>query len=118
MMVVSPFSRGGWVCSDTFDHTSQLQFLSERFGVPVPNVSQWRLNTVGNLTAALPTLTAPNTTIPTLPATSGSLTAPPIGGECVGVQILEVNYPTPPYPIPAVQTQPTQGPNTLTPTPT
>jgi len=32
MLVVSPFSVGGWVCSDTFDHTSQLRFLETRFG--------------------------------------------------------------------------------------
>jgi phospholipase C len=36
MLVVSPFSRGGWVCSDTFDHTSTLRFLETRFGVEVP----------------------------------------------------------------------------------
>ena len=27
MLVVSPFSRGGFVCSDVFDHTSILRFL-------------------------------------------------------------------------------------------
>jgi phospholipase C len=53
MLVVSPFSRGGHVCSKTFDHTSQLQFLAARFGVEVPNVSHWRRHTVGDLTATL-----------------------------------------------------------------
>ena len=62
MLVVSPFSAGGWVCSDVFDHTSQLQFLAERFGVTVPNVSAWRNKTVGDLTATLPMLHAPVTT--------------------------------------------------------
>ncbi len=33
MIVVSPFSAGGWVCSDIFDHTSQLQFLASLFNV-------------------------------------------------------------------------------------
>ena len=33
MTVISPFSRGGHVAS-VFDHTSQLRFLEERFGVP------------------------------------------------------------------------------------
>ncbi len=37
LLVVSPFSRGGYVCSDTFDHTSQLRFLETRFGVKAPN---------------------------------------------------------------------------------
>ena len=38
LLVVSPFSRGGYVCSDTFDHTSQLRFLETRFGVKAPNI--------------------------------------------------------------------------------
>ena len=38
-LIVSPFSRGGFVCSDTFDHTSTLQLLEARFGVEVPNLT-------------------------------------------------------------------------------
>jgi phospholipase C len=53
MLVVSPFSRGGHIASEVFDHTSQLKLLSERFGIDVPNVSKWRLDTVGDLTSAL-----------------------------------------------------------------
>jgi phospholipase C len=53
MLVVSPFSRGGHLASEVFDHTSQLKFLSERFGIEVPNVSKWRRDTVGDLTSAL-----------------------------------------------------------------
>ncbi len=117
MIVVSPFSAGGWVCSDTFDHTSQLQFIAQRFGVEVPNVSPWRLSTVGDLTAALPTFSSPRTAVPTLPATSASETTGVVGMECSGSQITELNPQTPAYPIPNPQTQPTQGPNTLTPTP-
>jgi phospholipase C len=52
MIVMSPFSRGGFLCSDTFDHTSMLRFLETRFGVEVPNLSQWRRETVGDLTSA------------------------------------------------------------------
>src|SRR5580698_3661356 len=33
MLVISPFSRGGYVASGVFDHTSQLRFLEARFGV-------------------------------------------------------------------------------------
>jgi len=113
MLVVSPFSAGGWVCSDTFDHTSQLQFLADRFGVTVPNVSTWRQNTVGNLTSTLPTLSAPLTTKPTLPATSSSIKNPPVGGECTSGQLLELNPKTKPYPIPNKQKQPTQEPGIL-----
>ena len=53
MLVVSPFSRGGHICSQTFDHTSQLRFLEERFGVRAPNISAWRRSAVGDLTATL-----------------------------------------------------------------
>src|SRR5262249_36199922 len=42
LLLVSPYSRGGFVCSDTFDHTSLLRFLETRFGVEVPNLSVWR----------------------------------------------------------------------------
>jgi phospholipase C len=119
MLVVSPFSAGGWVCSDTFDHTSQLQFLAERFGVPVPNVSEWRRETAGNLTSALPRIGSPKTAVAPLPATSENINAAPIGNECGGLQLLELNVGIAPYPLPSGgQTQPTQGPNTLTPTPT
>ena len=41
-LVISPFSRGGYVCGATFDHTSTLRLLEARFGVEVPNLSQWR----------------------------------------------------------------------------
>jgi phospholipase C len=53
MLVLSPFSRGGHIASEVFDHTSQLQLVGERFGVEVPNVSAWRLQTVGDLTSTL-----------------------------------------------------------------
>ncbi|TNC23544.1 alkaline phosphatase family protein [Amycolatopsis alkalitolerans] len=52
-LVISPWSRGGWVCSDTFDHTSTLRFLERRFGVREPNISDWRRRAVGDLTSAL-----------------------------------------------------------------
>ncbi|HEY1569236.1 MAG TPA: alkaline phosphatase family protein [Solirubrobacteraceae bacterium] len=52
MLVVSPFSRGGLVCTDTFDHTSMLRFLETRFGVEVPNLSAWRRRVTGDLTGA------------------------------------------------------------------
>ncbi|WP_282955752.1 alkaline phosphatase family protein, partial [Xanthomonas euvesicatoria] len=36
MYVVSPWSRGGWVDSQVYDHTSVLRLLERRFGVPAP----------------------------------------------------------------------------------
>ncbi|WP_042422940.1 phosphocholine-specific phospholipase C [Streptacidiphilus anmyonensis] len=52
MLVVSPWSTGGYVCSQTFDHTSIIQFIEQRFGVHEPNISPWRRAVCGDLTAA------------------------------------------------------------------
>ena len=77
--MISPFSRGGHVVSEIFDHTSQLQFLHERFGVEVPNVSKWRRKTVGDLTSTL--FRSPHQTkLPHLPEVA--LTPFNLGGSC------------------------------------
>ena len=52
LLVLSPFSRGGFLCSETFDHTSLLRFLETRFGAEVPNLSAWRREVTGDLTGA------------------------------------------------------------------
>jgi phospholipase C len=69
MFVVSPWSRGGYVSSQVFDHTSVLQFIEKRFGVQEPNISPWRRAVCGDLTTALD-FTASDPTFPTLPNTS------------------------------------------------
>jgi phospholipase C len=69
-LVISPFSAGGYLCSDTFDHTSILRFIETRFGVPVPNLTAWRRSVTGDLTSALSLSKPPVTTVPALPATS------------------------------------------------
>jgi phospholipase C len=117
MIVVSPFSVGGWVCSDIFDHTSQLLFLETLFGVDPPNVSSWRRSTVGDLTTTLPVLESPVTKAPVLSPVSDNESAPPISTECNAEQILELNPTTAPYPIPTHQYIPRQGRSNLTPTP-
>ena len=66
MLVVSPFSRGGLVCSDTFDHTSTLRFLETRFGVEVPNLTHWRRSVTGDLTSAFNFAAAPKNGAPSL----------------------------------------------------
>jgi phospholipase C len=70
MLVISPFSRGGFVCSRAFDHTSTLRFLERRFGPPVPNLSAWRRSHTGDLTAAFNFAAAPEPNVPSLPAPS------------------------------------------------
>ena len=50
-IVVSPWTAGGWVCSEPFDHTSNLQFLEKVTGVKAPNISDWRRQTFGDFTS-------------------------------------------------------------------
>jgi phospholipase C len=52
LLVVSPWSTGGWVCSETFDHTSLIRFIEARFGVDEPNLTPWRRAVCGDLTSA------------------------------------------------------------------
>ncbi|WNI21230.1 phosphocholine-specific phospholipase C [Streptomyces sp. ITFR-16] len=52
MLVVSPWSTGGYACSEVFDHTSVIRFIEERFGVHEPNISPWRRAVCGDLTSA------------------------------------------------------------------
>jgi phospholipase C len=50
--IVSPWTAGGMVCSDLFDHTSLIRFIEARFGVHEPNISGWRRQNCGDLTSA------------------------------------------------------------------
>jgi phospholipase C len=67
MIVISPWTTGGWVCSQTFDHTSILQFLEARFGVAEPNISAWRRSICGDLTSAFDFGLKPDLGMPNLP---------------------------------------------------
>lgn len=52
MYIISPWSRGGWVNSQVFDHTSVLRFLEARFGVRETQISDYRRAVFGDLTSA------------------------------------------------------------------
>jgi phospholipase C len=65
-IIVSPWTAGGWVASEPFDHTSVLQFLEKITGVEEPNISDWRRQTFGDLTSAF-RFTDPRLTFPALP---------------------------------------------------
>jgi phospholipase C len=52
MIVISPWSKGGWVDSEVFDHTSMIRFIEARFGVEEPNITPWRRAICGDLTSA------------------------------------------------------------------
>jgi phospholipase C len=105
LLVLSPFSRGGYVVSDTFDHTSHLRFLETRFDVEVPNLSSWRRRTTGDLTATLHWGSS-QTSVPPLPATSAD--DPLVARECQPLQLLETNVPDPPDLVPSSQSMPVQ----------
>ncbi len=77
-LIISPFARGGHIATEVFDHTSQLKLISERFGVELPNVSEWRRNTVGDLTSTLFN-SAAIVDVPELPKTAVYM---PGGGAC------------------------------------
>ncbi|HET6708266.1 phosphocholine-specific phospholipase C [Amycolatopsis sp.] len=70
MIVVSPWSKGGYVCSETFDHTSIIRFVERRFGVREPNISAWRRSVCGDLTSAFD-FARTDTRVPALPDTAG-----------------------------------------------
>ncbi|MBP5125875.1 phosphocholine-specific phospholipase C [Pseudomonas protegens] len=70
MLVLSPWSRGGWVNSQVFDHTSVLQFLEKRFGVREPNISAWRRAVCGDLTSAFNFADPNHETLPALQTTT------------------------------------------------
>jgi phospholipase C len=97
-LVVSPFSRGGYVSSELFDHTSILQFIEKRFGADLPNLSNWRRARTGDMVKALPLLNAPDPSVPTLPTTS--LLYPEVAEQAVinsllGFEDLGLGYPPP-----------------------
>jgi phospholipase C len=69
-LVISPFTAGGYKYSGTLDHTSTLRLIETRFGVTVPNLSDWRRAVTGDFTGALNLTTAPVTKVPPLPSTS------------------------------------------------
>jgi phospholipase C len=89
-ILVSPWSRGGYVCSQVFDHTSVIRFLERWTGVQEPNISAWRRQVCGDLTSAFD-FTLADTNYPSLP--------PVIAVGCSNVFV-----PTPP----ANQVMPTQ----------
>jgi phospholipase C len=57
MLVVSPWSKGGWVNSQVFDHSSLIRLIEARFADEYPgiienNITPWRRAVAGDLTSA------------------------------------------------------------------
>jgi phospholipase C len=74
MVVVSPWSKGGWVNSQVFDHTSLIRFLEARFARHHPdliesNTTPWRRAVTGDLTTAFDFVKPNGRAKPRLPST-------------------------------------------------
>ena len=90
MLICSPWTRGGYVDSNVYNHTSMLEFLAAWTGVKPANVTPWRASVTGDLTAAFdfkhPDFSIP-ANIPTLEQTwaltqlTGGSTTPPAEGD-------------------------------------
>jgi phospholipase C len=70
-VVVSPWTVGGFVSHDTFDHTSVIRLIERVTGVVNPNITPWRRKTVDDFSAALGAV--PNGRFPRLPGTKAQL---------------------------------------------
>jgi phospholipase C len=75
LIAVSPWSKGGWVNSQVFDHTSLIRFIEKRFEsehpeLIEPNITEWRRAVAGDLTSIFDFAT-PNSKKVKLPSTAG-----------------------------------------------
>ncbi|GAA5179795.1 phospholipase C, phosphocholine-specific [Rugosimonospora acidiphila] len=99
MTVVSPWSHGGWVNSQVFDHTSVIRFLELVTGVREPNISAWRRSVCGDLTSCFD-FGDFNPRVPTLPDI----------GALVARADAQASLPPVPAPGPGAQPAPAQEP--------
>ena len=97
LTVVSPWSRGGWVNSQVFDHTSIIRFLEVITGVKETNISDWRRSVCGDLTTCFD-FRAFDPSIPSLPNVT----------DLVNQADTEEDLPPLPMPPNVPQTAPTQ----------
>jgi len=77
LLAISPWSKGGWVNSQVFDHTSMIRFVEQRFGnehpqLIEPNITPWRRAVAGDLTSIFDFAT-PNHRKVKLPSTTAYL---------------------------------------------
>lgn len=102
MIVISPWSKGGWVNSQLFDHSSLIRFIEARFGDEYPGlienqISPWRRAVSGDLTSAFD-FKNPNMTLPSLPSTASYKPQ------------TQDTYPNVSFPLPTTQVMPKQEP--------
>ncbi|WP_327138970.1 phosphocholine-specific phospholipase C [Nocardia sp. NBC_01327] len=94
MTIISPWTMGGFVSSEVFDHTSVLRFLETWTGVREPNISTWRRTVCGDMTSAFDFTTAgkrPHVAAPgPIPAPITRWKPDPPGAQSLPVQELEM----------------------------
>ncbi|MEV4613594.1 alkaline phosphatase family protein [Kitasatospora sp. NPDC049258] len=88
MTLVSPWTRGGWVNSEVFDHTSVIRFLevwTTSLGTPARSttITPWRRAVSGDLTNAID-FTRPLLGTPSLPDTAALVAIARAGGAIAG----------------------------------
>jgi phospholipase C len=104
MIVISPWSKGGYVSSEVFDHTSIIRFIEQRYahgnsGLIESNITPWRRAVTGDLSSAF-NFRNPNARFAALPSTAAYI--PPTTDR----------YPDYVPPVPANQALPVQEPGT------
>jgi phospholipase C len=117
-MVISPYSRGGLVAGETFDHTSQLRLVEKRFGVEVPNLTAWRRQTVGDMTSAFNFAAAADTSTPSIQPREEQTLPQTLIETHAGLDVIAgtffakenlTPYPVPPNSMPTVESGPERG---------
>jgi len=99
LLLISPWTRGGWVTSEVSDHTSVIQLLEQwttAIGTPAicPNISAWRRSVCGDLTGAFD-FANPVFGLPRLPVPGQPIGDPPGGSY---------------HPVPVTNQMPSQEP--------
>ena len=99
MIAISPWSKGGYVNSQVFDHTSLIRFLERRFGhqdasLIETNITEWRRTVTGDLTSCFNFAKPNEVAVPKLPTTSAY--APPTAAEIAAGTRFNDYVPVPP----------------------
>ncbi|GAA4157790.1 phospholipase C, phosphocholine-specific [Gryllotalpicola daejeonensis] len=101
LVMISPWTRGGYVCSEVFDHTSTIMLLEQwttALGKPAicKHISNWRRSVSGDMLSAIDFSRFDNS-FPELPSAESVLaiaakdaTLPPVPQPAVGEQVMPV----------------------------
>ncbi|GAB5096315.1 MULTISPECIES: phosphocholine-specific phospholipase C [unclassified Caballeronia] len=104
MWVISPWSRGGFVNSQVFDHTSTLMFLEKRFGVTEPQISSYRRAICGDLTSCFNFVNPNDAALPTLSGRTTKDSADALAKSQAAASAIQAQSVTASSPLPAQAT--------------